>query len=214
MLSSFLLKHGRVISGILVGLIICGLFCYGGYTEGKKHAPLQPGTVTEKIVEKQIQVINQKVDMDQLAKLIQDAVKNVKVDVHVHTKTTKAPDGTVTTERTSDTQSESHSEVKTDSSKETKSETQVQTKVQIERVTDRVEVFVPQLREPKWLIGAGFGANLPALLGKDAPTSYLPFLDAKYVADLKISHHLVGPVYVGAKLSSRGDILGVLEFSK
>jgi hypothetical protein len=214
MLSSFLLKHGRLVSGVLIGLLVTGLSFYGGFEEGKKRAPLQPGTVTEKIVEKQTQVINQKVDLQELTKMIQDAVKNVKVVAHVTTKTVKAPDGTVTTERTVDTQRDSHSEVKTDSSKETKSETQVQTKIQIERVVDRVEVFVPKLREPTWDLLIGAGASVPAFLGDDAPKSYLPFMPAKFAGALTLTHHVAGPVKAGLSLNTRGDLMFVVGYSK
>ena len=226
MLSSFILKHGRVISFVLVGVLVSGLSCYGGFVEGKKRAtPTVASTKEEtKVVERQLQNIVQQVDLQALTKIIQDTVKNavkdVKTNTVITTKTVKAPDGTTTTERTEATAKESHAEAHSEAKTSTTAETKQQDHLQLQTKTDltidrKVEtVFVPQLREPTWNIGVGFGVNVPALLGRDAPTSYLPFLDAKYVAELKVAHHLLGPTYFGAKASTRGDLLFVLEYLK
>lgn len=179
----FIKKHWKVSLGV-AGLL---LFIVGFGAGVMQH----PRVVEKEVIKTQIQehvVYQERV----VEKKVYVAAEERKV--HRETTTTKAPDGTVVTKTTTDTDVNKHQSAetnKTDDKQLTHDRVVVQTVEKLKLVD----------KELTWRLGAGVGFSFPYALGQ--PELGVPGLHG-LVVQASIDRRILGPVWLGIFGNTQG----------
>lgn len=199
-------KKTWIIAGI-VGLVLFG----SGFFVGRRNAPVVTKIVeTEKrvVVEKETSTVQQKVDIAELVKAVQEVVK--KNNVVTTRVVVRAPDGTVTEKEVVSDKSETDSKSKSDASKNTKSETEVKLWKETTRVEEKYTLLEKKL-ELKWAIDLQVGYSIPSLFGSGPGFNLVPY--SGVVGAIGVYRHVLGPAWLGVWGQTTGVVGAGLRFS-
>lgn len=200
-MTNFTKKHLAVAVGVVLAVVVAAFLL------GRRTAPVQTKEVTKTVeVQKQTTLVQQKVDIDELKQLLTQYAQNVQKNVDVKRVIVYQKDGTKTiTEETVD-KSKSDTEkstVATDDAKTEKTTAATQTTETTKTVVQTVEKLT--LQRPNWILGLQGGVSVPGLFGGDSGHNYLPYIPQQTSLGLTIDRRLLGGVYGGAWLNTRGE---------
>lgn len=188
-----------------LGLVALAGFCgyMVGYWIGARNTPVK---TIDRIVEvqKETQVIEKKIDLEEIKTYLTKMAQDIKKDVSVRKTTTIMPDGTkVITEDKTDRSSQKTSSETTQS--ENKKQTE-EAKIWKEtlKIEERVKI-IEKIKAPDWVFGvmAGASFNAPKLTLNSNGVTISAF------AERRIWHW----VYVQGAVSTRADITLSLRFA-
>lgn len=181
----------------LLGIVVlAGVFALGVYSAPTKT--IEKVKVVE--VQKETTVVQQKVDLEELKRVVADLQRRNNV-VRERTVVVQ-PDGTRTeTEKEVDkTETSSRTETTTNTSASSSTETKVWKETV--RVEEKVKLVERLAAPDTWALGVQAGISLPALVGSDVP-GFVPGLPDAVVVGVSVDRRVVGPVWGGAWANSQ-----------
>jgi hypothetical protein len=193
---SFLKKHSLA--------LLCVAAVAGAFVLGRATAPVQVRTET-KIVEKQTTVVEQKVDLNELKTVVVRAASDTQKDVDTKKTVVINKDGS----KTITTETVDKSKTSTAKSEDTKADIkQVKNTASTSIVETQKTVVVQPLRlsPPDWLVGVQAGVSLPGLVGTDPGPNYFPYIPTRTSLGLTIDRRILGGVYGGIWINTRGEV--------
>jgi hypothetical protein len=181
-------------------LAVAGSFAAGWYLKPANIRIVESTKTTE--IHHETTTIQQKVDLTEFRKMLADSA--VQKNVTIIKEVIKAPDGTVTERTRTEDKSTSQVHKTADTSTASKSETQMKRDL-LDQKTEEHYKLVEEITPPNnWGLFAQAGVSLPGLTGRDVP-NYVPGLPKQLMLGVGIERRILGPIYVGAFVSSRLD---------